>query len=215
VTKAERVLAPTAGITEQPTNEPGGAVSQAAARRRVTGKVRAAHFRVAGQLIAQKLGDSAVRSMSAKHPTIAAALSPSNQPLDWLELEPLVQLLWLTQAQAPDGDLPRQIGRATITATFARLFGANPSSLAVGTVLRAAPAFWKRYHDWCVLSATIDDNSAAITIDGEPGAAVTCELIEGQLARVVELAGGSEVGVDHVECKCRGEARCSYQLRWT
>jgi diguanylate cyclase (GGDEF)-like protein len=217
VTKAERVLEPTRTITEQPSTAARAAVAaqhMAATRRPVTGKVRAAHFRVASKVIAAKLGDAAVRSMSAKHPPIAAALAPSHQPLDWVDFEPLVQLLWLAESQAKGDDLPRQIGRATITATFARLFGANPNQLPVATVLRAAPAFWRRYHDWCALTATVDDRQAAITVDGEPGAVVTCELIAGELARVVELAGGADVKVEHAACRCLGAAKCEYRLEW-
>jgi hypothetical protein len=81
--------------------------------------------------------------------------------------------------------------------------------------LRAAPAFWKRYHDWCGLTATVDPGTATMTLEGEPGATVTCELIEGELARVVELAGGKTVSVEHATCRCRGGAQCTYVLRWS
>ena len=241
VVRAERVLEPTKAITQQPDTAERGSVAAEAIlrsapkptgrtrtmpgvapahppptlRRAVSGKVRAAHFKVAHQLLAQKLGDSAVRTIAAKHPTIAAAMAPSQQPLDWVPLEPLVQLLALAETAAAGADLPRAIGRATVSATFARLFGANTDQLAVGTVLRAAPAFWKRYHDWCSLTATVDPGTATMTLDGEPGATVTCELIEGELARVVELAGGTAVSVEHETCRCRGGARCTYVLRWS
>jgi diguanylate cyclase (GGDEF)-like protein len=241
VEAAERVLVPTAVITAQPrtadraallaasapTAAPGSTPPPAhfgaatavpvapAVRRTVTGKVRAAHFKVASKVIAQRFGDVTVRTLTAAHPTIAAALAPSHQPLDWLELDPLVHLLWLAEAQAPGEGLPRQIGRATITATFARLFGANPSSLPVATVLRAAPTFWRRYHEWCNLAAVVDATTATFTVDGEPGAAVTCELLAGELARVVELAGGSAVVVEHPSCRTAGAATCRFELRWT
>jgi hypothetical protein len=120
----------------------------------------------------------------------------------------------LADAAGKSHDLPRQVGRATITATFARLFGANPSQLPVATVLRAAPAFWRRYHDWCGLTAAVDDKQAAIAIDGEPGAIVTCELVAGELARVVELAGGADVKIAHPTCRCMGGAKCEYRLDW-
>jgi diguanylate cyclase (GGDEF)-like protein len=218
VEKAERVLA---SITQQPSVKDRAALAaaQAAAqvaptRRPATGKVRAAHFHVARKVIAARHGEASVRSMMAKHPPIAAALAPSRQPLDWVDLEPLVQLLWLVETQAPGENLPHQVGRATITATFARLFGANPSSIPVGTVIRAAPTFWKRYHDWCALTATVDATTATITLDGEPGAQVTCDMIAGELARVVELAGGNDVAVEHDVCRCTGGAACRYALRW-
>jgi serine/threonine-protein kinase len=221
VTKAERVLEPTRAITEQPSTAARAAVAAAQAaqptpptRRPVTGKVRGLHFKIAGKVIAAKVGDAALRTMAAKHPTIAAALAPSRQPLDWVDFEPLVQLLWLAEGAANGADLPRQIGRHAINESFARLFGANPNQLPVATVLRAAPAFWKRYHDWCALTAVVDDRQAAITVDGEPGAQVTCELIAGQLARIVELAGGADVKVAHPTCRCLGAAKCEYRLDW-
>jgi serine/threonine-protein kinase len=180
------------------------------------GQVRAAHFRVAAKLIEHRLGASAVRAVADASPPLAAALAPTLSPLGW---EPADLLVELCQRCAPADDpaaLARQIGRSTISATFARFFGANPASLPVDTVVRATPAFWGRYHDWALLSLTVAAPGVVeLTSDRSPGSPLLCDVIVGSLERVAELAGAKELTVRHDECGCRGAPRCRFRLTWT
>jgi serine/threonine-protein kinase len=203
----ESILVPTAGLTAQ------AAVNLASSG--ATGRVRATHFRVASKLISLKLGDSALRNITAQNPTLAAALSPTLSPLAWIELDTFIQLLWALNGVSPGSDLPHQIGRAAITASFTRLFGANPGSLSVEAVLGAAPTFWKRYHDWSELMITVRNRYAEIILDGNPGSAHVCDVLGGELERVTELAGGKAVTVDHQSCRCKGAPTCSFLVAWS
>ncbi len=190
-------------------------VSVAAVQGSTPGQVRAAHFRVAAKLIEHRLGGAALRAVADASPPLAAALAPTLSPLGW---EPADLLVELCQRCAPADDpaaLARQIGRSTISATFARFFGANPASLPVDTVVRATPAFWGRYHDWALLSLTVAAPGVVeLTSDRAPGSTLLCDMICGSLERVAELAGAKDVVVRHDQCGCRGAPRCAFRLTW-
>ncbi|MCE9574909.1 MAG: protein kinase [Deltaproteobacteria bacterium] len=190
-------------------------VSVVAVQGSTPGQVRAAHFRVAAKLIEHRLGGAALRAVADASPALTAALAPTLSPLGW---EPADLLVELCQRCAPADDpaaLARQIGRSTISATFARFFGANPASLPVDTVVRATPAFWGRYHDWALLSLTVAAPGVVeLTSDRAPGSTLLCDVIVGSLERVAELAGAKELVVRHDQCACRGAPRCAFRLTW-
>ena len=184
--------------------------------------VRAAHFRVASKIIANRLGDAMLRGLVVSTPSLAAVLAPTLAPLDWIEISQWVLLFGELERLSPGDELPRLIGRGTVSTTFTRFFGANPSSLSVAIVLGAAPAFWGRYHEWSRLEVRFgDDNTltedtrAEIVLDSNPGSVKVCAMIAGELERIVELAGGTEVSVTHSACACLGASRCRYDIAWT
>jgi diguanylate cyclase (GGDEF)-like protein len=180
------VMTPTAALSE-PIAMPPPETS--------TGKVRGAHFRVAARVIAHRLGGAAVRGLSEASPQLAAALGPALSPLAWEPAELLVDMLERCTGGPPE-DLARVIGRGTVTATFTRFFGANPTSLPVETVLRAAPAFWGRYHDWCRLTVgSASAGQAELMLDVRPMSPLLTALVSAELGRVTELAGGDRVVV--------------------
>jgi hypothetical protein len=208
-TSVNEVMQPTASLVD--------AVSLPPATRATTpGRVRAAHFRVAAKLIEHKAGGAAVRAIADASPALAGALARTLSPLGWEPADLLVELIERSGRASPPLELARNIGRATITATFTRFFGANPASLSVETVLRAAPAFWGRYHDWAQLAVTnTAPGGVEVTLDHRPGSQLMCTVVAGEFERIAELAGAREVVVDHVRCACRGAEQCAYRIMWT
>jgi len=173
-----------------------------------SGRIRGAHFRVAARVIAHRLGGAAVRALAEASPKLAAMLAPGLSPLAWEPTDLLVEMLERCTGGPPD-ELARVIGRGTVTATFTRFFGANPASLPVETVLRAAPAFWGRYHDWCALSVvSAEPGKAEIALDGRPSSPLVVTLVAAELGRVAELAGGDEVTVTPAHADTR------YRITW-
>jgi len=159
-------------------------------------------------VIAHRLGGAALRALTEASPALASVLSTSLSPLAWESAELLVDMLERCTGGPPE-DLARVIGRGTVTATFTRFFGANPASLPVDTVLRAAPAFWGRYHDWCkltVLSAT--PGKVELMFDVRPASPLMALLVASELGRVTELAGGEDVVVTP------GRADTMYRIAW-
>ena len=205
----DEVMQPTASLVEPASLPP-------ASRAPTPGRVRAAHFRVAAKLIEHKAGGAAVRAIADASPALAGALARTLSPLGWEAADLLVELIERSGRASPPVELARNIGRATITATFTRFFGANPSSLSVETVLRAAPAFWGRYHDWAQLSlVNAARGGAEVVLDKRPGSQLMCTVVAGELERIAELAGAKEVVVDHIRCACRGADACAYRILWS
>jgi len=111
--------------------------------------------------------------------------------------------------------VPRKVGRGTMSATFARLFGADPTTLTAETVLGALPKFWARYHDWGDVEVGVAPGGADVVLHGYAGSVDVCALVAAELERVVELTGASAVGVLHTACAFTGARRCEYRVTWT
>lgn len=210
VQAAEAVLAPTQGI--ESLSEIGQVVTKG---QLITGRVRAAHLRVLSRMLQHHIGESGMAKIIAEVPDLAASLSPTLAPLSWIDLGDLVKSFRHTAKLLPNKNVPRKIGRGTMSATFARLFGAEPSSLAPETVLAALPTFWPRYHDWTDVDVAVNAGHAIVILTGYPGSTDVCELVASELERVVELTGIEDVTATHDSCRCRGGNTCEYQVRWT
>ncbi|MEO8706698.1 MAG: protein kinase, partial [Kofleriaceae bacterium] len=205
---AEALLAPTSGLEiADLRNLPGGRV--------VVGQVRAAHLRVLSRLLQHHIGESGMAKLVSEKPALTNALSSSLAPLEWVDLADLVAALEITRRAVPSQLVPRKVGRGTMSATFARLFGADPTSLPAETVLAALPTFWARYHAWGEVEVEVHPGVADIVLGGFAGSTDVCALVGAELERIVELTGASAVGATHITCACTGGRRCEYRLSWT
>jgi hypothetical protein len=189
--------------------------SQPAPGSRPGGNVRGAHFRVLLKILSHHLGEGALHRIALEHPLFAPVLSPSLAPMSWHDVSQLVLVLDYAVTALPAVPVCRQVGRGVITATFARMFGADPSSLPIETVLTAAPAFWPRYHNWSSIAAYVDEGYADMIVEGVSASVHLCAVVAAQLERIVELAGGKDVAADHISCTCRGDDACRYRLTWS
>jgi diguanylate cyclase (GGDEF)-like protein len=204
---AEGLLAPTEGIDEPAdVRPPTGRV--------ITGHVRAAHLRVLSRLLQHHLGEFGVAQLINANPALAGALSTSLAPLGWVDLADLVAAFEVARGLVTSQLVPRKVGRGTMSATFARLFGADPTTLTPETVLAALPAFWSRYHDWGDVEAQVAFGSADVVLHGYAGSTDVCALVAAELERVVELTGATGVGVRHTACAFTGARRCEYRATW-
>jgi hypothetical protein len=181
----------------------------------VTGRVRAAHLRVLSRILQHHVGESGMSKLRSERPELANAFAPTLAPLAWVELTELVAALQCSHDLLPDALVPRKVGRGTMSATFARLFGADPTSLPAETVMQALPTFWARYHDWGELTVAVQEGAADVTLVGYAGSPDVCALVGAELERVVELTGAVATGVSHPACAIIGARRCEYRLVWT
>jgi hypothetical protein len=170
---------------------------------------------VLSRLLRHHLGESGVAQLVSATPALAGPLSAALPPLGWVDLADLVAAFGLARIHVPSLLVPRKVGRGTMSATFARLFGAEPTTLSAETVLTALPAFWARYHDWGDVEAMVDEGSADVVMHGYAGSADICALVAAELERVVELTGAAAVGVMHTACAFTGALRCEYRVTWT
>lgn len=205
----EAVLIPTKGIDES---------SQIVSLRRplVTGRVRAMHLRVLSRILQHHIGEPGMAKLAGQHPEIAGALSPTLVPLAWVDLRELVNALQRAEELMPGAAIARVAGRGAMSATFVHMFGADPASLPVETVIAALPTFWPRYHDWGTAEVTVGANDATVVLGGYAGSPAVCALVAGELERIVELTGAATASVAHSTCRCtRSNANCEFTVSWT
>ncbi len=210
VLKAESVLGASQGI-----DEASGVVALASLRPEVTGRVRAAHLRVLSKILQHHIGESGLAKMKNERPDLANVLASTLAPLSWVELADLIAALDLGRSALPNAQLARKIGRGTMSATFARLFGADPSSLSPETVMAALPTFWDRYHEWGSVVAAVKTGHADVTLTGFAGSTEVCALVAAELERIVELTGATDVSSTHPRCRCTGNEQCEFTLTWS
>jgi diguanylate cyclase (GGDEF)-like protein len=208
VRQAEALFSPMSGL------EAANLPSLPSARI-VTGRVRAAHLRVLSRLMQHHLGESGMAKIINDRPQLATVFASTLAPLAWVELSELVTALACARITVPSQLVPRKVGRGTMSATFARLFGAEPTEVAAETVLAALPTFWARYHDWGDIEVSVQPGLADVTMRGYSGSSDVCAMVGAELERIVELTGASEVGAAHTSCACTGASHCEYRLRWT
>jgi diguanylate cyclase (GGDEF)-like protein len=209
VRQAESLFAPTAGIADE---DPASLPKRG--DRTVSGQVRAAHLRVLSKLLQHHLGESGIAKLVNESPALAMALSPTLAPLAWVELAELIAMLDKAHEKVPSQLVPRKVGRGTMSATFAHLFGADPSTLPAEIVLAALPSFWDRYHTWSGVDVIVHPGSADVVLTGFSGSPDICTMIASELERIVELTGASGVGAIHTQCMCQGAETCDYRLSW-
>jgi serine/threonine protein kinase len=207
---AEAVLRPTSGLEDEV-----APYMSLPSMRIVVGQVRAAHLRVLSRLLQHHLGEAGMARLVNDTPQLATALSQTLAPLAWIDLQDLVTALDKAHAHVPSQLVPRKVGRGTMSATFPRLFGADPTSLPAETVLTALPTCWNRFHDWGELIVEVEPNQAQVILGGYPGSVDVCTLVEAELERIVELTGAREVNALHTLCACTGDERCEFRLSWT
>ena len=208
ISAAEVLLGPTEGIDS-------ALLQKAANARVVIGHVRAAHLRVLSRLLQHYLGEAGLAQLVREAPGLAGVLSTTLAPLGWVTLADLVTAFELARTHVPSQLVPRKVGRGTMSATFARLFGADPARLSGEAVLTALPAFWARYHDWGDLEVSVGPSSADLVLYGYAGSRDVCALVAAELERIIELTGASTVGVTHPACAFTGARRCEYRMTWT
>ncbi|HEX4449291.1 MAG TPA: diguanylate cyclase [Kofleriaceae bacterium] len=209
------VLAPTEGIEQ---------VSQVSTlgKPEIIGRVRAAHLRVLSRILQHHVGESGMAKVTSQRPELAHAFSATLAPLSWVSLAELVSALEHARALVPAAapktgrSFAHKVGRGTMSATFARLFGADPTSLSAETVLMALPTFWPRYHDWGEVDVGVGAGQASVTLHGYAGATEVCAMIGAELERIVELTGAKGVQATHARCRCIAPAQtCEFRISWT
>ncbi len=179
---------------------------------------RGAVFRVAHKLFTHHLGSAWLRRLCEHDEALADVFRSNLSPTSW---RPLELLLTALERSTPVADkrieLARVLGRAVMTVTFARFFGADPASMPPLALLRAAAACWSRYHSWGQLEVDGSDGGAAgaVTLLDSPGDPAVCALVAGHLVRIAELAGANGVSIEETACACHGGSACRFELAWS
>lgn len=84
-------------------------------------------------------------------------------------------------------------------------------------LLRRAPAIYKLYYDTGnrVYEKTGECSCRLTTHDSESYSRADCFTVIGWHQRAVELCGGTNVRIDHPDCRVAGARACRYDISWT
>jgi diguanylate cyclase (GGDEF)-like protein len=180
---------------------------------------RGALFRTAYRILGNRLGSAWVRGACERHPGLAHVLRPTLALLGWYPVGAMVELLGQVPPQVRDPHrVARELGRASMTASFARFYGADAATLTARTpeaVLAEAPRFWPWFHRWGRVEAETAAGAAVVTVTGTPRAPLLCCHVEGMLERIAELAGGFGAHARHSACEHAGDRACTFEIGWS
>src|SRR5262249_18950581 len=112
----------------------------------------------------------------------------------------------------------RELGRATMSAGFVRLYGAAPAQLAGLTPASAfadLPQVWPRLHSWGRLTVETSETAAQLILHDGPLEPLVCCLVEGSLERIAELCGGIGSRGRQVSCESHGDNACQFDVSWS
>jgi hypothetical protein len=152
------------------------------------------------------------------------AMSPSDRAtlhsviaVGWYEVKLFARLLRKLDQTFGKGDssLLHAVGAYEAEQDFGRALRLLLRVVAPSQVFRAERRLWRHFQDsgeW-VFSA-IDGGMRGVLTGWEVDEALCVEL-SGYLVRLVEFTGGTNVTVDHVECRDRRHAACIFDFRWT
>jgi serine/threonine protein kinase len=180
---------------------------------------RGALFRIAYRILGNRLGSAWVRGAAERHPELREILSPTISPLAWYPVDRMVRLLGQVPPSVRDPlRVARELGRATMSASFARFFGADRDTLPTlspSQVFDDAPRFWARLHGWGKLAVETGPTSARVSLAGTPKEPLLCNLVEGSLERIAELSGGIGARAWQSSCETQGGPACVFEVRWS
>jgi hypothetical protein len=178
------------------------------------GQSRGALFRVAYRILGNRLGSAWVRRAIEDHPGLADVLRPTLSPVGWYPTDRLVMLLRSVPAGIRDPrKVARELGRATMTSTFTRFYGSDPSSSSPDEVLGAAAAFWSEYHRWGEVRVERSAGAVRVHVSAAPEDELLPHMVEGSLERIAELAGASKAQAKQLPAAAGGE--WCFEVRWS
>jgi hypothetical protein len=122
---------------------------------------------------------------------------------------------------ASDGSLCREIGKASARKglTGARsAFAAKPSPGEIAAKMaRSTELLWQSYYDTgSMCTRTVDEHEIESELIGiDVDSRWMCQVLTGYIGAHIEVLGGSNVTVDHAQCRSTGAKRCIWRARWS
>ncbi|MEJ7599663.1 MAG: diguanylate cyclase [Kofleriaceae bacterium] len=173
-------------------------------------------FRSAYELLGARRGSAWIADLSRNLPELAIALGPQSSSLAWHPTSSFVSVLKaLGQTPRESRMIAAQLGRSSIDASFNQFYGADPSAVSPGMVLRATDVFWHCYHSWGAAQVSTGATDAEVSLKNGLASSILCASSAGLLAGVVSRAGGQDVKVMHRACLAEGAEHCVFQLTWS
>ena len=171
-------------------------------------------FRSAYSSLGRRRGTSWLMQIGAQSSSLARLVRPSTPAASWDMAELLVMVLKGAERMEPARlELARQLGAATLTTGFDELVAGR--KLDGQALLAAAPEVWSRFFRGASLAVgELATGRMKATVDPALPDRLLCAVVSGWLERLVELAGASDVVVEHPDHDPTGARPCAFALRW-
>jgi len=171
-------------------------------------------FRSAYLSLGRKRGTAWLTQLGAESAALTRLVRPSTPASGWHAAELLVSVLKSAGGSEPVRlTLARHLGDATLSGGYDELVSGR--HLDGHALLGAATDVWGRFFRGATL--TIGEQAPGrmnLAIEPAPPHRLVCAVIEGWLGKLVELAGGTDVAVEHPHHDVTGASACGFAVRW-
>lgn len=166
----------------------------------------------------ERWGDKMIAAVGERlSPTSRKLLLEPPLPFQWTPYENLVEIDYRIVEVAMDGEVSRmkEFGAAIATYDLPLSYRILFKVGTPGFVVSRFPTAFRAYFRPGDIRVDASKTSAAISLEGAVYPRYMCEQgIAGWCRRAVELSGGVSVAANHVECRHRGDSRCTYKITW-
>jgi len=171
-------------------------------------------FRSAYSTLGRRRGTAWLMQIGAKSAALSRLVRPSTPSGSWEMAELLIMVL--KGAESTEGfrlELARQLGAAALSGGWDELVAGR--QLDGHALLAAAPEVWGRFFRGAQLAVgDLALGRMKVTVDPAPPDKLLCAVIAGWIERLVELAGGTDVVVEHPDHDATGTRPCGFAIRW-
>jgi diguanylate cyclase (GGDEF)-like protein len=171
-------------------------------------------FRSAYTSLGRRRGTAWLVELGGESSALARLVRPWTRPSEWHAAELLVTVLRGAGPTDPARrQLGRQLGEAALSSGFDELMEGR--KLDGQALLDAASDVWARFfRNSRLLVGGVVPGRMKVAIDPAPPHRLVCAVVEGWLGRLVELAGSTDVTIDHPDHDGTGAGACGFALRW-
>ena len=202
---------------------PGGAAAESAgAATPATGELgptrevyecRTVFFRAAYQIFGHLRGTGWLMPLSRADPRLPPLVRPGVPPSSWVSADLLLALLHQVERLGMGGpELATMVGEGGLSGGWASLVTAVGRIESSALIDRADDLFGRYLRGGRLTVTHRGTGRAALALAPGPQSPVLCRVIDGWVSRLVELAGGSAVTIEHQHQP--GQA-CRLSARWT
>ena len=120
-----------------------------------------------------------------------------------------------------DGSLCREIGKASARkglTTARSVFAAKPSPSEIAAKMaRSTELLWQTYYNCgSMRTRAIDEHAIESELIGiDVDSRWMCHILTGYIGAHIEVLGGTDVTVDHAQCRSTGAEHCIWRAHWT
>jgi hypothetical protein len=166
--------------------------------------------------VVRTLRKNRAHALEQLSPKLHGYLTERILPSSWYPERDQLGLLVALAALTPTADAWHFFGRMSARTDLTGVYRALLKPHEPLATLQNTAVLWRNFHDTGEMAAKREDaTTALITLEGYAiVSADLCRLMSGYAFEAAQMSGGSDVAVDEVECRARGQSRCAWRVQW-